>query len=218
MKSIIGSILFLSTIATRASDPSAVLDQQNVFSGTSGYAVANRQSAAQTVTCGIRGTLSRVDVKVNRGAAATADLTMSLWSTYNGRPVLMLATQTLPASSLPVSWSLASFDGFALPVTPGELIGIRLDSSAANTSPWDARYLWANQNPGQYSGGQVFTYPYPATVSEPSVDLYFQTYIVAIPEPAVNLLAIAGFMLLWVRPRRRGIEPRFVLEHSSAVK
>lgn len=211
MKSIIGSILLLSTIATRASDPSAVLDQQNVFSSSSGCAVADRQSASQTVTCGIQGTLSRVVVEVNKGVAATADLTMSIWSTASyGGLLSRLATQTLPASSLPGSyseWTLASFDGFALPVTPGELIGIRLDSSAANTSPYNARYAWAYQDPGQYSGGHVFTYPYPATVSQPSQDLYFQTYIVPIPEPDVILLAIAGLMLLWIRPRPRGIKP-----------
>jgi hypothetical protein len=205
MKRLLGSIIVLIAIATQAGDSYAILDQQNVFTSIYAMSIAQDFAGAQTVTCGMAGILSRVDVKVSKGSATTDDLLMSLWSTASDGSLLSkLSTSSLPASSIPTSsfGTAVSFDTFSLPVVPGEVIGIRLDTAAPNTPPYDLRYNWLYDTPGHYSGGHVSRY-YASRTEQVNADFWFQTFVMPIPEPSITLLTSIG-MMLWVRHHRKG--------------
>lgn len=203
MKQFLGLIVIFSTLATQAGDL-YVLDQQSTFVASTGLAVSDKYSQAQTFTCGIEGVLSRVDVKIEKGSATTADLVMSLWSTSGaGAPLNRLATISKPAADIAYSGfgTIVSFDTFSLPVTPGEILGIRLDSTASNASPYDQRYDWFFEKSGEYSGGRMFVYGNIA-VDQAAGDYYFQTYVTPVPEPGVTALSLSA-ATVWFLTRKR---------------
>ena len=194
MKALLSSVLLSVALTTQAAGLNPQLDQSNVFSVASALAVASGYSEAQTLTCGLAGSLSRVDVAVLRGPNTTADLVLSIWSTAaDGSPLAKLASSSLPASAIPNQYpdTLVSFENFSQSVTvsPGELIGIRLDSAAPDLPPYNARYDWYYETPGQYAGGRLFVYG-GISIDQANTDLYFQTFVTPVPEPGIGLLLL----------------------------
>lgn len=183
---------------------SALLDQQStadMLGGSAGFAIANDYSVAQTFTAGMAGTLSSVNVSVSKGSSATADLKMTIWSTdASGFPLAELASSTVAASAIPLVDDpvVVTFSDFsqAVTVTPGLVLAIRLGSTALDTYPYEMRYNWYYDLPGQYAGGRPYIYG-STTLDQADSDFYFQTYVTPVPEPSgilLGLLSLSSFV------------------------
>ena len=178
-----GSTLYAGTIP-------AVLDQENLGTTNAGGAVANDQTQAQTLTVGITGVLSHVNVNIFKRNNTVADITLSVRSTSGGEPDALLAAVSLPASAIGTVDTLATFDVSAanLNFNAGDLIAIELSSPANNVFPFDERYDWRRYNTDPYAGGQRFT----NGVAYSDYDFAFQTFV--IPAPLTGDLDGDGFV------------------------
>jgi hypothetical protein len=197
--------------------PTAVLDQQSttdMLGGSAAFAVANNYSIAQTFTAGMAGTLSSVNVSVFKGSSTTANLTMSIWSTSaSGSPLAELASSTIAASTIPLVDQpvVVTFSDFsqAVTVTPGLMLAIRLDSPALDTYPYQMRYNWYYDLPGQYAGGRSYVYG-STTLDQADADFYFQTYVTPVPEPGgilLGLLSLSPFVSMCAYRLLRSRDP-----------
>ena len=160
------------------------LDQHNdgpLLGGTSvGVigAVVN-QSAAQTLTVGLSGTLTRVDMYVFAGQGAlTAPLTLDITPAGGGSPdsSAVLATQSLIPPPTGLQWVTFDVSGAALTVSAGDQLALVLHSS----QDWSI----AGQYDGEgstdvYGGGQSFVRLFSGPWSEiDNYDLMFRTYVI----------------------------------------
>jgi hypothetical protein len=187
----------------------AVLDQQStadMLASGGAFAVANNYSIAQTFTAGMAGTLSSVNVSMSKGSSTTANLTMSIWSTgTSGFPLAELASSTVAASTIPLvdQSVVVTFSDFSQAVTvrPGLMLAIRLDSPALNISPYQMRYDWSYDLPGQYAGGRSYIYG-STSFDQADADFYFQTYVTPVPEPSGILLGLLSLSPFVFKSRR----------------
>jgi hypothetical protein len=152
-----------------------------------------------------------VDVQVVKQPATTNDLVLSVWSTASdGSLLTRLATSSVHCSAiLPAyNWTMVSFNSFSQPVyvSPGEAIGIRLDSPASQPYPFTEGYYWAYETPGLYQGGRLFAYGGVA-IDQANSDFWFQTFVTPVPEPATTLLSFCA-AILWIQHRHKGLMRR----------
>lgn len=174
-----------------------ILDQSNEpGSGISGLAVASCCTLAQSVTAGLDGLLTQVDVLIYSSVGAVGDVTLRLldsglsefFSTTIGIGTVPLAGAGLfPFTSVDVSSASKN-------VSVGEIFSIELSRSEGNfgSPPW---IIWRN-NSGVYNDGNVTS---TGGLINPDIDMGFRTWVDAqsqpIPEPttlAIMSLGIAG--------------------------
>lgn len=223
MKSVFAAFAALTLLAAPAT-AAIVLDQDNLmtvtpgfgqYSGLIGQAADLRQ--AQTVTAGVTGILSRVDLQVRRGPLA-------------GPLILEIVSLPLPTaagSGVVVGGVTTAFDGQTVSVDVSSLhFAVTAGSSfalllrAQSISPADRfGWLFGEQD---VDGATVYTRDYAAGVNnifnldnpplynvgawgESGLDRGFATYVEtgAVPEPASWALMIAGFGMTGAALRRR---------------
>ena len=198
------------------------LDQSYLFSQSPSYRAYVIYSGilyAQTFRVGISGTLTEVDLQVQKAGptleqanAITEPLVLSIVSTAGGAPgSLTLGTVSIPASA--VSTSSPSQNLVPVDLTPlnislqsGQLLGIQLSSTVpAPAQPSDTTgYGFITLAQDGYAPGSAWfkmgTRAWASSFPE-NFDFGFQTFVQTVPEPgALGLLAIATALL--VVPRR----------------
>lgn len=205
--------LFLACLALPSSAAVLVVDQAtDAFSapGPSGElggpTIADFQSARQTFTVGVGGTLAVVELQVQRGepfvpgGVPNQDLVVSILGTTGGAPdpAQNLGSVSLPALSIPefddfTTGPFTAFDvsGLGITVTPGDVLAIEVSSAADNES-----YFVYDSEVDIYAGGISSTVGvFDGFVDEsPGRDLGFRTTVL-IPEPAsLTLIALGGLL------------------------
>ncbi len=183
-------VILLAVSPVYAGAPVAVLDQDNSADAAGGRAVANDRTQAQTVTAGVTGILSHVNVLIFKGPDTFEDITLSVLSTSGGDPDAFLTSTSLPSSAVSTVTGLVTFDVSAanLSFNAGDLFAIELTSLAENVSPFQERYGWVWHTDNPYAGGQQFT----SGVGNSGADLTFQTFV--IPAPLQGDLDGNGFV------------------------
>jgi hypothetical protein len=183
------AISYLS-IATAAAQ---VIDQSYDPGNNGGYTFNLNNPQAQSFTVGITGLLTQVDIRAyNFFGGANGPLNLRVHTFNPGAPPTLgslLATASLPPSSVPSTSGFVSFDLTAAPpsVTSGQQLALVI-STTGTTS-----YLWEGRVPGGYSSGQGYVVSGNNlfnTGSGANWDFGFRTYVV--PEPAgLTIIAIA---------------------------
>lgn len=214
---VLGATLLLLNAGIRASHAGGVLDQQL---NPASYPVddlvsagfGGTQNLAQTFTVGITGTLTEVDVSVERFAFSppTGTLYLQIRTTTGGVPAAdpsYLLQASVPESSLPIAgnYGFVAFDvaSAGLQVTQGEQLAIVL------LAPDFANPVsWIGVQGDHYPAGAAFVEQEPDYGWIPNgpsgTDYGFQTYVASVPEPStLTLLSIAGLAGLAFAARRR---------------
>jgi hypothetical protein len=216
MVSVLGATLLLNA-GIRAAHAGGVLDQQL---DPASYPTADLVSAgfggtqnlAQTFTVGITGTLSEVDVSVERFAfqPPTGTLILQIRATTGGVPAAdpsFLLQASVPESALPLApnYGFVSFDvsSAGLHVTQGEQLAIvLLAPNFANPVSW----IGVQGNPYPAGGSFVEQEPnFGWLPLVPTSDLGFRTFVATVPEPSTLIMAglASPAGLAWVSRRRR---------------
>ncbi len=199
----------LSLIAGRAS-AQIVVDQVadalapfNPSGELGGPIIADFQSALQTFTVGVGGTLAGVELQVQQGGGPpvpTGDLIVSILGTTGGAPNFNqnFGSVSLPASSMPpfdnfatAPFTLFDVSGLGIAVTPGDVLAIEVSypTDVGSYFVWDAEV-------DAYPGGTSYIYePLGGFIFATSRDLGFRTTVL-IPEPASAALLMLGGMAL----------------------
>ena len=165
----------------------------------------NTTDKAQTFTVGLTGQLTGVDVFIFRQSIATEDLIVDVRATAGGVPIennaAALATVVIPRLSVPTTVGFLHVDltPFALGVTAGDVLAIVL-RTASHGGP---EYGWDGQTTDPYpAGGHYFRNPSAGvptwTLTDPSFDVGFRTFVSIAAVPAVSEwgLAIMALVLL----------------------
>jgi PEP-CTERM motif len=203
---VVGVTLLLLNTGIRASHAAGVLDQQlNPASYPPDDLVSagfgGTQNLAQTFTVGITGTLSEVDVSVERFAfnPPTGTLYLQIRTTTGGVPAAdpsFVLQASVPESALPIAgnYGFVPFDvsSAGLQVTPGEQLAIvLLAPNFANP------VSWIGVQGDFYPAGGAFVEQEPdfGWISSGSgIDYGFQTFVATVPEPST--LSMAGLACL----------------------
>lgn len=170
--------------------------------------------AAQTVTAGVGGFLSLVDVWVGRQSDTVDDLILSVFDTGNltstGVPVTSVAIPaSLVASSSLFSYSMVTVDlRYAnIFLNAGDSFAVSLSAPNAPVSsvaPYWSPYSWAHSPYAPYSGGSRFVRELqigPDWIASSTADQALRTWVqpAAIPEPSISWFLVSGLlMLIWV--------------------
>jgi hypothetical protein len=165
---------------------------------------------AQTLTVGVDGQLTRIDLDLFRNSAEMEPVQISLRSTLGGFPTQanagsnILAERTIPALEIPASPSFVVFDlrSFHLSVSKGEVLAIVLRSSADSITP-NHGYEWELGFTNLYAqGDSLFRTPgNPWALNSLAASQGFKTYVV-VPEPTSVVLLSTGILGLVVMARR----------------
>ena len=148
-----------STTGTEVPSGSAVLDQTfsfvpNLYSG-----LAFPNELAQTLTVGLDGLLSSVEVLVGNHSATTANLVVDIVATVGGLPsdnaADVLASVVIPNSALPAIGAPAQYvpvdlSSFAIPAVSGSVLAISLTLDEPNQFA-----QWGGRSSDIYAGGEV---------------------------------------------------------------
>ena len=216
--------LLLGSIARAA----PVLDQSNVFGPSTVGSIAWREVSAsfdeaQTITVGLAGKLTKIDLELDRYVNTVLPITIDLRVTNaSNRPVEpdspVLASFALTPAAVPVFPQPISFpytgqflsldlSAFNVTVAPGNVLAIaaRSDSPLSGIS---VGYLWRISEPqgsGIYPGGSAYT----RTTGNwfqvgTSDDFVFRTYVDNVPEPAAAAAMTTGLTLAAMFIVRRG--------------
>jgi hypothetical protein len=218
----LGATLLLLNLGTSAVRAGSVLDQQlnpadyspddEVSAGFGGT-----QNLAQTFTVGITGTLTEVDVSVERFNfdPPTGTLYLQIRGTTGGVPNAdpsYLLQASVSESTLPLApnFGFVSFDvsSAGLQVTQGEQLAIVL------LAPDFANPVnWIGVQGDQYPAGGAFVEQEPDFGWVPSpvsgADLGFQTFVSPVPEPSTLVMSsLAGLAGLTIAARSRSARGR----------
>jgi hypothetical protein len=160
------------------------VDQQQIDSSGSSYAIASNGSLAQTFTAGLIGGVDRVDLNLQKFGAPTASLSIEIRDVLGGVPgSTVLASASVPSSSVPTVRSFVPI-GFATPAAV--VAGTQYAIVAFSPTPFGPNdYAWSvggTANP--YEGGGGFGTgtipPAPPWTALPAQDFAFQTYVAAV--------------------------------------
>lgn len=172
-----------------------------------GPTIADFQSALQTFTVGIGGTLTGIDLQVQQSGAPsvpTDNLVVSILGTSGGMPDFNqnLGSVSLPAASISPFDNFASGDfvpfdvsGLGISVSPGDVLAI-----AASYPTGTGSYFVYDSEVDVYAGGTSYIYgPLDGFLGSTAPrDLGFRT-IVTVPEP---FTFYAGLVVMVVGPSR----------------
>jgi hypothetical protein len=149
-----------------------------------GCACPLKQTAGQTFTAGLTGTLDQVDINVDRAMTTSNPLTVEIHSASSGCPAAaVLATGSVPAASIvnPGGTRWVSVQLSPAPsVVAGTQYGIVLRVAGAGT------YYAAWRTSNVYPGGQFCEQlgdPGNSFTASPTRDITFRTYVAPPPAP-----------------------------------
>ncbi len=221
-----GSSQCRATLYTGVLDQSALTD---VTFGYSAYTIFTSSGVsvqhAQTFHVGISGTLSQVNLQVDRegmnAALVTQPLFLAIQSVnVSGQPSgITLGGFSIPASSVPANAGLTPWvvpvdvSGASLLVTAGTFLSLVLSSTAPSTTncyAWVAGANYANGNGWGRSTGAW---------NSQGTDFGFETYVIPVPEPETAGMLLSGAAALVLRRRirnRRQLRERAVRAPRSA--
>lgn len=164
---------------TQCSNGGIVDQTYAVASGAGGLEVTQAQPTTQTFTVGVTGQLVRIDIPEVKQYDCTPveDLRIKLVATSGGAPTTtVLATVSLEPSEVPpftgpfgeVHLDLSAY---GIQVTPGDVLGIRVETDAPSSG---CNYAWNGDAPGTYAGGATFI----GSSTTPGVrDMSFRTLV-----------------------------------------
>lgn len=154
------------------------LDQSYLPSLNNGLEITSSQTVTQTFTCGLGGTLAGIEVANINHHRGTPTQPLEVWivatdsaGTPNGAT---LAALTFQPNQVPATRGTLAIDlrPFAIPVSPGLVLGIRLASLAA---PSGQTYAWWGEAAGtNYARGMIFLRD---TTPLSAWDLSFQSFV-----------------------------------------
>jgi len=209
LKSILAMIVFIAAGAPLAMG--AVLDQSYQPVIDTDYNI-HSYDLAQTVTAGVSGYLTEIDVPVM--LFPQTDMTpweFTIRATSGGVPTgTILATQTLPATSIPLDFRSPLAVDFSNPayIAAGEQYAIAL-RSVGFTHDVDGAGEWMGSFEVPYSGGHDFSsLDGQAFNALPGVGApLFQTFMEA-PEPSSSLAVLVFVIGVLLRRSRPGVGTR----------
>jgi hypothetical protein len=207
MRHAIGVMFLTALLCHATARGQAVLDQSYDPGNVGGFTFNSTNPLAQTFTVGITGQLTQADIRAyNFFGGANAPLTLAIYTVNPGIPFpslgSLLATASLPQSSVPSTSGFVGFDYSASPpsVTTGQVLAM----VASTTGSFS--YLWEGRTPGLYPAGQAHSVSGTTlfnTGAGPTFDFGFRTFVRPIPEPGTLLLAGGAATLFLSRIRRR---------------
>jgi hypothetical protein len=156
---------------------SMTTDQVYDGPANNGLEVTPTNVVTQTFTVGVGGVLHAIDLVGVRhhNGVSMVDLIVSLMITdNNGDPAQVLDMVHVPPNLVSTDGSVdvvADFSAFGLPVSPGDVLAIRLE-----TSTDDPNYAWSAFVPGTYGGGTGYQ-----NTIELQWDMLFRTHVCAPP-------------------------------------
>jgi hypothetical protein len=195
---------------------SPVIDQSNLttvtnltFPGVSAI-IGPRVSQAQTVTVGISGKLSRIDLQVLDESSFSGDLYVSIIRGSIIDPSSRnIGTTSIRGSSLPTYGTISSLQYFSFDLTgysfdfdAGDIFSILLYTKA-DIFGGDKAVLWIFgsdrtdfSNIADYTGGanyiSINDSPYEQTRFDRGFRTWVEPFAVNVPEPATGLIVLAG--------------------------
>jgi hypothetical protein len=183
-----------ATLLFAAPASAGTLDQSQTLADGASHSIydddgmgSSGQSVAQTFTAGLTGDLDQVDLNISKFGSPAADLTVQIWDTVSGTPVNVLATESVPASSLTTTpaFTPVIFDP-RVPVTAGTQYAI----VAWAATPFASPYSWTEAGGNPYAAGELRVQLAP-NASPPTpgfwgpsgatFDMTFRTYVVTPP-------------------------------------
>jgi len=166
---------------------------------------------AQTVTVGVEGYLSKIDLWLGRHEDATGDLVLSILNADGAPEGAALMTVNIASSSIGSSGLfdlvMVSVDvrSWNLHYGVGDTFAITLAAPGVPTvATGTPAFTWAADGVGGYAAGERYfrSVEFPEwTDSEGTTDQLVRSWVEPVPEPSCLVLAGAG--LLVVRRRRR---------------
>lgn len=207
-------VSLLATSLRAATEPAQV--DQSFLAGPYGtnhslttYAISAAQTWGQSFTVGRTGWLTQIDLQLSRNSAVTAPVTFEIRRMSGAVPDSsaggLLFIATIPATDVPFVGAFNYAQTFTttlsllddeIPVTLGDTLAVI--GSTSTVSP--NTYNWSGQPTNPYAGGTSLWKPGGNPYSaQPTTDTGFQTWV-ALPEPAIGLLA---FVLPLALRRRR---------------
>jgi len=170
-----GAIYLLPVWASAAE----VLDQQNVFESSIADSPSDAQEFAQTVTVGVDGMLSRIEVfltKTNPGN----NVILSVYNTSGGVPNAVVATASLSPAAVPSLQSFVSFDvsSFEVAVSSSDVLAFALKKGGFDGGPYIMPFMLNNSYPAGSSYRRTLSVPPGPWVIQDGRDYGFKTYVV----------------------------------------
>jgi hypothetical protein len=194
-------VISFSLLVTAAS--AQVVDQSYDPGSAGGYTFNSSNPQGQSFTVGITGLLTQVDIRAyNFFGGANAPLTASVYEFIPGSPPTLgalLATASMPQSSVPSTSGFVSFDLSAS--SPTVTIGQQLVLTASTTG--SNSYLWEGRTPGSYSSGQAYVVSGNnlfTTLAGTGWDFGFRTHVIPVPEPT-GMTSTLAIVLVFVSSR-----------------
>jgi PEP-CTERM motif len=213
-------VLIVCGLAAKGEAKAAVVMDANYAGASSTLIVASRLSSAETFTVVNTGMLTSAAVDIGYTGTPNANIQLQIRTLSSGLPSelstgpTVLASASLPYTSIGSSPGLVTFNFSSFAVTAGEQLALVLTSATnAGEYEWAGDFSWPmfNYASGTYSGGrgyvegsstapQHFTWGdlnlCNQTCNNPAlVDFSFETFVntSAVPEPATWAMMILGF-------------------------
>ena len=182
-----------------------------------GFSLCCDLPVAETITAGLTGTLTGVDLFLRRELGAGGDLNpiaVMVLDVKGNAPKNLLAQTSIPVSGVPIGDNLVSVDlaEFDIGVTQGRQFAIALQTVFGR--PNEAGFAWFGADDrveSTYPGGAVYFRPTESSgwvrAAPSSFDLSFQTFVAAapptVPEPSSFFTRLHWYASAWRKLRRR---------------
>ena len=205
----VGGLAFFLLLALGVASPTwaiPIVDQNTGLSpnGGGGPAVISSQSVAQSLTVGLNGSLTQVDIQIYNSSGAIGDVTFELLSlTGGGLPDSSnsLFSTVIPITSVPVwvssadgqvPWTSVDVSAAGLSFNTGDEFAVALSRSLGPSGPpW---VIWVH-HPDNYAGGNEFVVGNPTWFSNAPSDDSVRTWVEAAPIPEPSTLTLAAIAL-----------------------